>query len=142
MSLITISTMTDKFKIVASLARPLMKQYATPVYIGKLLCWLPTGIILPSAANCFIKGLARDATILNLSVMVEMVIKLIFGTSLFRALCVSSSINTLLFNLSFTFPLDHFFFPPFFDAAAALAMASLVFFLTHSWLFSHFFTLN
>merc|ERR1712087_852099 len=88
----------------------------------------PIGTIFPSAWNCLINGLARDPIILYFSDNVEMVIKDILVTYFLIALSVASSMKTLLFNLSFTFPFDHFFFPPFFEAEAALAIASLVFF--------------
>ena len=53
-------------------------------------------------------------------------ISLNFGTSFMSLAYVSSSYSTLFRILSFTFPLDHFFFLPLPPLMAARILASLV----------------
>ena len=82
----------------------------------------------PLAAKCLITFRATDPMILNLLTSTEIVTSLILGTSFSISLRREGVTWISRLSLSFIFPLDHFFFYPFREAAAALAIASFDFF--------------
>uniref|UniRef100_A0A7S3UFC8 Uncharacterized protein n=1 Tax=Picocystis salinarum TaxID=88271 RepID=A0A7S3UFC8_9CHLO len=67
---------------------------------------------------------ANEPFNLRRSDRIDTVIILYFGTSAYSLSYVSLSNRTRLFTFSLLFPLDHFFFLPLLELAAALAMAS------------------
>merc|ERR1712025_1367303 len=66
--------------------------------------------IRPLPSSSMRANLARDPRILRRSETTEGVINLYDGTSLYNLSYVALSKRTRLFNLSRTFPFDHFFF--------------------------------